>query len=357
MFRLWFHTVLAVGALALVAAAVRADPDDEPDKPPLSGQPADFETAGGAIGTGFQATLKSSAESVQIGDTLTLTLSITAKEARQPPRRPRLWELKPYRDLEKKKALKIDRPDLNDKKWERPDRTPNAKTWEFDYKVRIQSFLEELPRLRFPYYSPSGVSGLPGQYQETIADELPLTVKARVEPTPEAQPIRAPDFLLSVTEGPAVLERREVFRLPSLAVLLGLVLLPPLTAFGGYRAWRRLFPDAARRARHRESRAAQSALVALRTPAPPERVAAIAVGYLQNRLGMPGSSPTPVEVAAYLERAGAAPELAGKAAEFFRACDAARFAPAPPDGADDLASAATRLITTLESESWAVSPS
>src|SRR5207248_1790069 len=58
--------------------------------------------------------------------------------------------------------------------------------------------------------------------------------------------------------------RRDDDHLPG-AFVLGLMLLaPPLGGLAWYVAWRRLYPDAARRARRQRSRAAQEALKALR---------------------------------------------------------------------------------------------
>lgn len=353
--RVWFRT--AVAAALLAAAAVRADPGDDldPDLPPATDQPTDFDAAGGAVGSGFVVSQRVTPDSVTVGGTATLTLRIAAGKFKQPPRRPRLWELPSVKELEAKKLLKVERPDLRDKKSELPDRTPDAKTWEFDYKLRpLSPSLTRLPPLPFPYYTPSGTPGLPGRYQRTFSDEVPLKVSAPAEAAAAVPPIRAPEFMLQVEEGPAVRQRRDVLHLPSLPALVGLLLLPPLAGVGCYLAWRRLYPDAARRARVRQSRAAQHALKALQASgaATPDGVAAVAVGYLQQRLGMPGVAPTPVEVAAYLERTGAPPVLAGKAAEFFRACDAARFAPAPPTGPGELKAAASNLILTLENEPW-----
>jgi hypothetical protein len=131
-----------------------------------------------------------------------------------------------------------------------------------------------------------------------------------------------------------------------------------LLAVGWCLLWRRFNPDAARRARIRQSLAARQALQALNSLAPAAadqrayRVARIAAGYLQQRLGLPTAEPTPAEVAACLGRAGSPDVLAGKAAEFFRACDAARFAPAPLNAAD-LTAAASSLILTMEAEACA----
>lgn len=103
-----------------------------------------------------------------------------------------------------------------------------------------------------------------------------------------------------------------------------------------------------------------------------EQVAAITARYLRQRFDLPAAEPTPAEVAGHLR--GALPggeKLAEQAADFFRACDAARFAPAGiesrhgPDHAimgerspllasrfTNLTEMARQLIVSLEEKSW-----
>jgi hypothetical protein len=116
-------------------------------------------------------------------------------------------------------------------------------------------------------------------------------------------------------------------------------------------AWRWLYPDAARRARIRRSRAATEALRELDRAgaAPVQQVATIVANYLRYRFDVPAAEPTPAEVAEQLRRHAGTAKLADQAADFIRACDAARFAPAGvPAPSSDLVASARQLIVTLE---------
>lgn len=353
--------ILVLGLLALPADG-RGEAADL-DEPPTVDQPEDFEPCGGAVGPSFRVSMRAQPPEIEVDKTLTLVVRIEVPPklgpAKRPPRRPRLWELKPFQALEKKGWLKIERPER--KKTDLP-RTPGQQTWEFDYKVKVLSdSLKHLPRFAFVYYKPPA-NALPGQkpmFPTTYPDEVPLKVKAKPAPPQlPPPPIKAPEMIFEVAEGPGLLERQSVARVPALLVLGAWLLAPPLLGACWYLAWRWFNPDAGRRARIRQSMAARHALRALNALGPADaeqrayRVARIAAGYLQQRLGLPTSEPTPAEVASCLGRAGSPEVLAGKAAEFFRACDAARFAPARLADADDLTAAASRLILTLEAEPW-----
>jgi hypothetical protein len=330
------------------------------NEPPVVDQPLDFERTGGAVGPSFRVSTRIRPGDLEVDKVAILTVRIqSVGRVARPPKRPRLWELKPFAALEKKGWLKIDRPEK--KKADKPERTPDAQTWEYDYQVKaLSDSLKHIPAFPFIYYKPPPSDLVPGQFPTTFTEPVPVQVKAK--PGPPAlppPPIKAPEMVFELAEGSAVLARHETARLPSWPVLLLVLLAPPIIAVDGYLLWRYLNPDAARRARIRQSLAARQALNALHAlgPADPDqrayRVARIAAGYLQQRLGLPSAEPTPAEVTACLARAGSPEALAGKAAEFFRACDAARFAPAKPAEATDLAAAATRLIQTLEAETWA----
>jgi hypothetical protein len=139
--------------------------------------------------------------------------------------------------------------------------------------------------------------------------------------------------------------------------LLLILLVPPAVCIAWYALWSHLYPDAARKARQRRSRAAQKALSALQsmnTRAPEARATRsvlILTDYLRHRLDLKTAEPTPVEVACHLQASGFSADLAGKTAEFFRACDATRFTPHHAAGTDDVAVMASSLILSLEAES------
>jgi hypothetical protein len=327
------------------------------NEPPAVNQPLDFERTGGAVGPAFRVSMRAPKTELQVEGELTLTVRIEAVgRAGRPPKRPQLWDLKPFQALEKKGWLKIERPE----KKADDVRRPAAQTWEFDYTVKVLSeSLKRIPTFAFIYYKPPPSELLPGQFPTTYPEEIPLKVKAKPAPPPvPPPPVKAPEMIFELTESARVLERHGVARFAGAALVVAALLVPPLLGAGWYLLWRRFHPDAARRARIRQSLAARQALQALNALGPAEadqrvyRVARIAGGYLQQRLGLPTAEPTPAEVITCLGRAGAPDVLAGKAAEFFRACDAARFAPAQPTDAADLTAAAHRLILTLEAEAW-----
>ena len=97
------------------------------------------------------------------------------------------------------------------------------------------------------------------------------------------------------------------------------------------------------------------------------QAAAVVAEYLRARFDAPAEEPTPAEAAACLGRAGCPPALAEQAAAFFRACDAARFAPDRGDRSAigrrlaervaDLPADAARFILAVEAETWSASRS
>ena len=71
----------------------------------------------------------------------------------------------------------------------------------------------------------------------------------------------------------------------------------PVAALGWFLVWRRVFPDAARLARLRRSRAARRAADAIRraarTPDPAATIAGALLGYLRTRFPLPEGAATP----------------------------------------------------------------
>ena len=166
-----------------------------------------------------------------------------------------------------------------------------------------------------------------------------------------------PPFLFAIADGARSCDIGPRGRRPASwpAVLL---LAPPLLCGAWYLCWRRLYPDAARVARQRRSLAARRALRRLRgarrLPSVQQaaRSAAVAADYLRARFDAPAEEPTPDEAAACLGRAGCSSALAEQAAAFFRACDAARFAPDGPAVRADLTAEAAAFILAVEAETW-----
>jgi hypothetical protein len=106
--------------------------------------------------------------------------------------------------------------------------------------------------------------------------------------------------------------------------------------------WRVLYPDAARLARIRRTRAVRVALDRLRAAGraadPTAATAAAFRRYLHDRFGLSHAAATPAEVAAGLTGLNLPPDRIAHAERLLRECDAARFAaagdaPVSPDKA------------------------
>jgi hypothetical protein len=245
---------LALALVVLLAGMGRGEIID-PNQPPLVNQPEDFERTGAAVGPAFRVSMRVLPQEVQVGQEFTLTVRIQATgPCPHPPSRPQLRDLKPFQ----KEQFQMERADK--KKLGRPDRTPDKNTWEFDYKLKpLSDAVQRIPSWTFVYWKPSGSPVVPGRYESPRVDGVPLTVKPKpAEAKPVVQvPIQAPEAILQPVEGPALLSRQGTAEVPALPILLLLLLAPPLVAIDGYLIWRRLFPDAAKRAHIRRSLAAR----------------------------------------------------------------------------------------------------
>lgn len=338
--------------VAPALAAPRAQP--VPIEVPLVGQPPYY---WGAVGTRFQLSTQASQTELYVGKTFQLTVRVTAiGPFQRPPERPLLEEVPRFKERFKIDWLTKGRAAESSK----PDRVlPDQRSWEFHYRLRaVSDQVERVPPLPFAWYRPNRNPKLRGTFETTWDDGIDLKVKPI--PTDKAKtpakPIQVPDAFLQIATSPALLRHEEVFRTPSVTLLALLILLPPTLGALCYIGWRRLNPDAARLARRRQSRAAVVALRdlnALGTRQGPERVQRtldIAITYLRDRLHLPSVEPTPAEVTVHLSQAGTSLTSVKQAADFFHACDAARFAPVHNAKEADLAALVRQLITALEAE-------
>jgi hypothetical protein len=204
------------------------------------------------------------------------------------------------------------------------------------------------------YFNPAGT------YETSYTAAIPLHVK----PRPQASHIKrwqestaAAGQEFKLIRGVSVLMRDAPDDLPGPGVIALLAILPPLGCLVWCQLWRRWYPDAARAASLRRSRASRQALKALRNlsraAAPAElgaRAAAVLGRYLRQRLDVPAEELTPFEVSAHLRQAGVSEAVAGRFADLWDACDAARFAPDFTLTRNKLVDRATHLISELEAE-------
>jgi hypothetical protein len=230
-----------------------------------------------------------------------------------------------------------------------PPRKISDKEVRFVYKLRPRNrTVDQIPALEFDYFNPAAGPGT-RQFRNTRAESISIAIVDL--PKPEVKqpvPMTEADRLFHVATGREVLSGPFV---PCRWAWLAAGCFGPLVAVAWFLVWRRIYPDAARMAHLRRSRAARRATDAIRragrTSDPPAVIAAAVLGYLRTRFPLPESAVTPSEIAAALLEAKVPAEMAEELADIFRECDRARFAP-PGDSGASLAADADAAITRLE---------
>jgi hypothetical protein len=331
-----------------------AMPDDEPFEPPLSGRPENFR---GAVGL-FRINASADRTRVEAGKPIHYTVRISADAGvpvLAPPTRPEVEKEAAFR-----RHFHVEPADP----FQQVDEKKH--TWEFSYLLKPKS--EEakvIPELPFCFFNPQFGSD-PKGYQERSARAIAITVTPAQMAVPQFKGREAdsyPEAIRWMAGEDQLLARHEPWTPPGAAWLLVLLLAPPLAALSWLLVWRRLYPDAARRAKLRRSRAAREALKALHTARSAqgvklaERVAGIVALYLGQRFDLPTMAPTPAEVDGFLRGALLPDELREQAAALLQTCDALRFSAVPPAVSGSLADTAQKLILDLEAFSWSLLPS
>ena len=305
------------------------------DEAPLINQPS--ENFYHAQGRAVKVVWSLDRDSVPEDGELTATLTITGATNPQRVVRP---DLKKLSEFESRFVIA-----------DKADPMPGERATEvkFSYLLRPRNrSVDKVPTLQFYFYNPAAPVGKM-QFPLTTARAVPITVTEAPKIEPPAIPLGEPDHLFAVTSGQQLLEKRSLN--PGYWLWLVVGLTGPLCAIGWFVAWRRVFPDAVRLAKMRRSRAARRAIDTVHRAAkaidPPAAIATAVLGYLRTRFPFPPGAVTPVEIEATLGELGVdAPECQAIAG-FFRACDAARFAP-PGDNGATLAADAEALVNQLE---------
>lgn len=323
--------------LLLISAVV---PSAKPDEVPLVGRPSDlpFSDASGW----FEARTRAEPTTVEAETPFAFTLWVHAlREVRRPPRRIDLHQLPAFEE----------RFYIEDT--EEEPRRPDARTWEFVYRLKPRRpEVRQVPGLPFIYFNPYLGSTSKG-FQTIWTDPIPLHV-LRHERVPVS--LQAPEIAFVLVEGPALLEHRAPWTPPRLATILAILLAPPILCTVWYLSWRRFYPDAARQADQRRSRAARQALHHLHAARRLDgetcthRTASLVIDYLRQRLDLAIAEPTPREAALWLAASGCSPALSEQAVRFFETCDQARFLPDAASEQEKLPESAEQFILAVEAE-------
>jgi hypothetical protein len=311
---------------------------------PVQGRPT-FAPFSHAIGQ-FKVDTRATPTTLQAEDPLILTIRIGAVgPVDQAPERPDLRELPEFDEW----FFIEDRTDQ--------DRADDS-SWEFVYQLKPRTTaVTSIPAFPLIYYQPRTLPASKG-YMTRWSPAIALEVKPREDSASDLDngslvPADVPATVYQFVEDPRVLRRDDSIHVPVAWISL-LLIMPPVLCLGWYLTWRRLYPDAARLARQRRSKAAQRALNQLqrgfRTPIQAQQVTEIIAQYLRQRLDLPAGEPTPPEIAAHLQKLHFGPTLVDKATAFFKQADAARFLPAA-DTPTALVESGKDLILSLETES------
>lgn len=251
---------------------------------------------------------------VTLGGDTTLTLTVTGAANPHELTRPPLADRDEFRQLF---SVIDDLPG--------PAAAPTTTAVEFRYRARPRTEGRfEVPELKYLYYARQAAQNR--RFQSAYAAAVPFTVTKPVTKSAAAVPLDGPPRLFEVRErGPFARSGG-----PGVGWWAGLFGGATLAAVGWVVGWRWVYPDAARLAKIRRTRAVRVALDRLRKAAaaadPAAATAAAFCGYLTARFGVPPAARTPPEVADAL-RAQAFDDTRVAAAEgLLRRCDAARFA-------------------------------
>jgi hypothetical protein len=330
-------------AFILFSLAARAG-DHEAGDIPVVGRPTEFPFSE-ASGS-FTVSARAEPTTVQVEQPITLTVIVEADGAvHHAPQRIDLRQITDFNE-----RFYIDSPQGEEAS------SAEARRWEFAYRLKPRRpDVTEIPGVPFVFYNPA-IRPANKAFQVKYTDAIAL----KVQSASVMEPVRpVAELFLHTSGGPALLTRQTPWSPPGLALVLLLLLSPPLACAAWYVAWRRLNPHAGRLKERRRSRAARQALSRLekaeRAPLEqrPPLVAAAVADYLRERTDLAVAEPTPREARVCLVRAGCSAAVVDQAVTFLHACDAARFwPPLVADGAK-LPTLAREVILALDADTEA----
>jgi hypothetical protein len=329
-------------ALLLLPGLARADDPPLVGRPvavPFSGASARFVVADGESRVPFALT--ATASPTELAPRAVLVYTVTLRALGPMARPPRRLDLRQVRDFAR--LFYID--DIAGEK--EGSTTPASWRWRYRLTPRWAE-VDEIPGFPFVFYNPD-LQPPEKAFQVLYSD--PIAIRQ----TPARTTFGPGDVDALELADSSALNAEPPWPGPGHILWLAVGLTPPLLGVVCCLVWRRLYPDAARAASRRRSRAARLALEAIRVASRlrgrerAERLTAVVVGYLRARVDLAPNEPSPEEVNVHLAERGFSDELAREAAALLALCAAARFAPADAD--EDLAGRARRVIQGIEEAS------
>lgn len=217
---------------------------------------------------------------------------------------------------------------------------------EITYHVRAKDDnVTQVPAFRFRYYRPGSDTGnLNVDFPTTLSPSIPLKVRPAAIPLSPVQPLEPDALLLKIDDHLDLLAKGSPHRRSEWRELIWLI--PPGLGIVWVWIWFRRYPDAAKLARLRQSRAARRALAQLQRSVSTETSVVIFLDYLRERFGLESWRTTPIEVREGLKWAIEDNAIRFEISDELREADRSRFAPvADPD---DRATRFHRLILVIE---------
>jgi hypothetical protein len=268
---------------------------------------------------------------VELGGDITLTLTVANAANPHELTRP------PLADRDEFKRLFSVVADLPG-----PPPAPTATAAVFRYRVRPRAAgAFEVPEVTYLYYAKRAAANR--RFQTAFVEAVPFTVTKPVAKSAVAVPLDGPPrFFALRSNGPFARSGG-----PGACGWFVLVVVAAVGGLGWVVVWRRVFPDAARLAKIRRTRAVRVALDRLRKATtsadPTAATAAVFRGYLAARFGVPSAAQTPPEVADALRQVGVDVGRVADAEGLLRGCDAVRFA-----GSGDTAVSPATAVMLIE---------
>jgi hypothetical protein len=320
---------IALTLLFLASSLAAQEDREEISIPPVRPQDDFYDAAGRGITIRFEVEKRQ----VTALDWFALTLVVEKVENPEQMTVPDLRKLSEFRQR-------------FDFKESPPKKRLGEKRCEIVYIVRAKDdSVKQVPAFRFRYYSVGTDTGsLALDFPTTLSPSVPLKVRPVEVPPSPVQPLEPAAFLVNPDDHLDLLATDPPP--PEGDGFNPIWLIPPVLGGAWVLLWRWRYPDEARLARIRQSRAARRALARLLRSEGTKATVTVFLEYLRERFGVEDWRTTPEEVRDGLKGSVAEARLRSEIIDELRRTDRLRFS--LDSQSDDLAVRFKELIFELE---------
>lgn len=230
------------------------------------------------------------------------------------------------------------RPRLQDDEYFQPDffveapipaiKQISPRVWDLRYLLKPKRpGIKSVPDVSFVFYTRKSGQD-PGGYDEAFVPEKKITV---VKPRKPERRLNLNPQVLQFPDSDKLLQRTISWSPPGVQTIVLFLLAPLMGCALWWYVWQRLYPDEARRAQHRHSRAAKRALSMLhRLPrenvyAQAKHVSRALIQYLQERWDLPIQFATSEEAEDHLHKTMIPSELHAPLGDLLREAEEIQF--------------------------------